>query len=151
FRRARRRGRRRQLRHDHQRARPARRAARDQVHLLTANTDKRRGHLISRSDRSTPFLRAVVLICALGVLGYASSVSAQPSQQAKGAADPAVDSPGGAGSQPPFVFDMGEIVVVGSQEGQPVVGGSVLSSEQIWMFDRKSLDQAVNVVPGVIS
>ena len=46
---------------------------------------------------------------------------------------------------------MGKIVVVGSQEGQPGIGGAVLSSEQIWAFDRKSLDQAVNVVPGVVS
>jgi hypothetical protein len=40
---------------------------------------------------------------------------------------------------------MGQIEVVGSAEGQPGVGGSVLFSEQIWTFDRKSLDQAVNV------
>jgi len=77
-------------------------------------------------------------------------VSAQQSQPPK-AGEPAGNGTT-AGSQPPFVFDMGQINVVGSsQEGQPVVGGSVLSSEQIWMFDRKSLDQAVNVVPDVIS
>jgi iron complex outermembrane receptor protein len=40
---------------------------------------------------------------------------------------------------------------VGTQEGQPGIGGSVLSSEQIWTFDRKSLEQAVDVVPGVVS
>ena len=50
-----------------------------------------------------------------------------------------------------IVFDMGEIVVVGSADGQPGVGGAVLTSEQIWTFDRKSLDQAVNIVPGVVS
>src|SRR5262245_17302190 len=50
-----------------------------------------------------------------------------------------------------YVFDMGKIVVVGTPDGQPVVGGSVLSSEQIWTFDRKSLDHAVNIVPGVVS
>ena len=27
----------------------------------------------------------------------------------------------------------------------------MLTSEQIWTFDRKSLDQAVNIVPGVVS
>ena len=46
---------------------------------------------------------------------------------------------------------MGKIVVVGGTEGQPGVGGAVLTSEQMWTFDRKSLDQAVNVVPGVVS
>ena len=49
------------------------------------------------------------------------------------------------------VFDMGKIVVIGTPDGQPAVGGSILTSEQIWMFDRKSLDQAVNVIPGVVS
>jgi iron complex outermembrane receptor protein len=49
------------------------------------------------------------------------------------------------------VFDMGRIVVVGTPDGQPVVGGAVLSSERMWTFDRKSLDQAVNIVPGVVS
>jgi iron complex outermembrane recepter protein len=49
------------------------------------------------------------------------------------------------------VFDMGKIVVVGTPDGQPAVGGSVLTSEQIWSFDRQSLDQAVNIVPGVVS
>ena len=39
------------------------------------------------------------------------------------------------------VFDMGRIVVVGTPDGQPTVGGAVLTSEQIWTFDRKSLDQ----------
>jgi iron complex outermembrane receptor protein len=46
---------------------------------------------------------------------------------------------------------MGQIVVVGGTEGQPGVGGAVLTDEQIWAFDRKSLDHAVNVVRGVIS
>jgi iron complex outermembrane receptor protein len=59
--------------------------------------------------------------------------------------------PGGAPSQSPVVFDMGQITVIGTPEGQPGVGGSVLSSEQIWSFDRKSLEQAVNVIPGVVS
>src|SRR5262245_35208768 len=57
-----------------------------------------------------------------------------------------------ASDQPPDnKFDMGEIVVIGSPEGQPGVGGALLSREQIWNFDRVTLDQAVNVVPGVVS
>jgi iron complex outermembrane receptor protein len=55
------------------------------------------------------------------------------------------------GTTPAQVFDMGRIVVVGAPDGQPVVGGAVLTSERMWTFDRKSLDQAVNMVPGVVS
>ena len=50
-----------------------------------------------------------------------------------------------------LVFDMGEIVVIGSQAGLPGVGGSVLTRDQMWTFDRNTLDRAVNVVPGVVS
>ncbi|NOT27697.1 MAG: TonB-dependent receptor [Acidobacteria bacterium] len=46
---------------------------------------------------------------------------------------------------------MGKIVVVGTPDGQPAVGGTILTSSQIWTLDRKTLDQAVNVVPGVVS
>ena len=53
--------------------------------------------------------------------------------------------------KPEYVFDLGEIVVVGRADGQPGVGGAVLTSRQIWSFDRKSLDQAVNLLPGVVS
>lgn len=49
------------------------------------------------------------------------------------------------------VFDLGKIVVVGSTDGGPGVGGTTLTREQIWTYDRRSLDQAVNVVPGVVS
>src|SRR5262245_24303000 len=49
------------------------------------------------------------------------------------------------------VFDMGRIVVVGTPDGQPTVGGAVLTSERMWTFDRNSLDRAVNIVPGVVS
>ena len=74
--------------------------------------------------------------------------SPAPQQQDAGAANaPSAQTP----PDRDYVFDMGKIVVVGSQDGQPVVGGSVLTSEQIWAFDRNSLDHAVNVVPGVVS
>lgn len=46
---------------------------------------------------------------------------------------------------------MGKIVVVGSADGVTGIGGATLTREQIWTFDRKSLDQAVNLVPGVVS
>lgn len=56
-----------------------------------------------------------------------------------------------AAPQPDYVFDLGKIVGVGSVGGRPAVGGAVVTREQIWSFDRKSLDHAVNVVPGVVS
>ncbi len=69
------------------------------------------------------------------------------------AQQPAAPPPGAPSTpaQPDYVFDMGKIVVVGSPEGTPGVGGVVLTSDQIWTFDRKTLDQAVNVLPGVVS
>jgi len=79
-------------------------------------------------------LRLAVVACTLGFLACTASLSAQQPDPTK-AASAAQDTAANAGAQPPFVFDMGEIVVVGSPEGQPGVGGYVLSSEQIWMFD----------------
>src|SRR5262245_41559165 len=87
-----------------------------------------------------------LVVCGLVVLGGISQASAQGVQPSSTSQDP--------NSPPPdrgHVFDMGKIVVVGSQDGQPGVGGAVLTSEQIWTFDRNSLDQAVNVMPGVVS
>jgi iron complex outermembrane recepter protein len=65
--------------------------------------------------------------------------------------DPPPTSPANPSDPTPQRFDMGRIEVIGTPDGQPVVGGALLSSEQMWTFDRKSLDQAVNVVPGVVS
>jgi iron complex outermembrane receptor protein len=73
-------------------------------------------------------------------------------QQPPASQSPPAESPAPAStSNPDMVFDMGKIEVVGSVEGRPGVGGALLTSEQIWVFDRKSLDQAVNIVPGVVS
>src|SRR5262245_58676462 len=50
------------------------------------------------------------------------------------------------------VFRRGEIVNVGAPViGVPGVGGSILTRKEIWTFERPSLDQAVNLVPGVSS
>jgi len=96
-------------------------------------------------------------MATLGVIAP-TTVAAQQNEQPKPAtAVPDQGAP--AGSAPPsqqvpgrdYVFDMGEIVVVGSQEGQPGVGGAVLTRDQMWSFDRNTLDQAVNVVPGMVS
>lgn len=67
--------------------------------------------------------------------GKAGSQSSQPSTP------PADDT-----------FTLGEIVyVLGEKPGTPGVGGSVVTREQIQTFERTSLDQAVNVAPGVVS
>jgi iron complex outermembrane receptor protein len=101
-----------------------------------------------------------IRMCALAwlmatLVAGAVTVSAQQNPQSS---DPQPHDAGAANvpsaQTPPdrdYVFDMGKIVVVGSHDGQPGVGGSVLTSEQIWAFDRHSLDHAVNVVPGVVS
>src|SRR4026208_1190422 len=101
-----------------------------------------------------PVLRTCMLVrsagrwCLAVWLVTCTSALAQTPNQPAPQTDPssATDTP----SQD-RVFDMGKIVVIGTPDGQPAVGGSILTSEQIWMFDRKSLDQAVNVIPGVVS
>lgn len=50
------------------------------------------------------------------------------------------------------VFALGEIVVVGERpDALSSVGGSVVTREQAWTFERLSLEQAVNLAPGVVS
>ena len=89
------------------------------------------------------------LVWGLVVLSGMSQASAQGTQPS-----PVANQDPNSPDPPPdrdHVFDMGKIVVVGSQDGQPGIGGAVLTSEQIWTFDRNSLDHAVNVMPGVVS
>jgi iron complex outermembrane recepter protein len=74
---------------------------------------------------------------------------------------PAVAGQAGGGGNTPSahqepdpspIFDLGEIVVVGQgEDGLPGVGGSVVTGDQVRTFNRTSLDQAVNLVPGVVS
>lgn len=96
-----------------------------------------------RRLRSSSISLLLVSVCA-PVAGPTVAL-AQESPPAAQQADPLDDADGRQ------VFDMGRIVVVGTPDGQPVVGGAVLTAERMWTFDRKSLDQAVNVVPGVVS
>src|SRR5262245_25546853 len=98
--------------------------------------------------------RAPGVLTIVAVLGFVGSVAPLAAQQPDSPTTTPNGSPesSGAGTpRPPYVFDMGQIDVVASRDGQPGVGGAVVSSDQIWTYDRKSLDQAVNVVPGVIS
>lgn len=105
--------------------------------------------------------RAIVLfVCVVvGVAITATRATAQPKPPPSSTA-PVEQNPGTGATPPPqqppasdrdLVFDLGEIVVVGTPEGLAGVGGSVLTQEQMWDFDRNSLDKAVNLVPGVVS
>lgn len=49
------------------------------------------------------------------------------------------------------VFSLGEINVTASGDGGTGVGSAVVTRDEIWNFDRGSLDRAVNTVPGVVS
>jgi iron complex outermembrane receptor protein len=47
-------------------------------------------------------------------------------------------------------FNLGEIIVTGSRpDGLSSVGGSVVTGEQSWQFQRLSLEQALSLAPGV--
>lgn len=50
------------------------------------------------------------------------------------------------------IFDLGEIVVIGTRiDGTSNVGSAVISKEQLQAFERITLEQAVNLAPGVSS
>ena len=101
-------------------------------------------------------VRASAWLMSALIAAISPVVSAQQSGSPTGTPP---EQSAGAGNAPPAdqpllrdrVFDMGEIEVVGTTEGTPGVGGAILSRDQMWTFDRNSLDQAVNLIPGVIS
>ncbi|MGE3476238.1 MAG: TonB-dependent receptor plug domain-containing protein [Rhodospirillaceae bacterium] len=48
------------------------------------------------------------------------------------------------------VFGLGEIIVIRSKkDGAATVGGTTVTREQMWTFEKNSLDQAVNIALGV--
>lgn len=47
------------------------------------------------------------------------------------------------------VYQLGEIYVSGAQQGDAGVGSSTVTREQTWTFEKKTLDEAVNLIPGV--
>lgn len=47
------------------------------------------------------------------------------------------------------VFELGEINVTAQGSADNMVGGSVLPQEDMWRFNRATLDDALNLVPGV--
>ena len=57
-----------------------------------------------------------------------------------------------AQTPPSDEYDLGEIIVIGARpDGMSSVGGSVITRDEAWTFGRMSLDQAVNLAPGVVS
>src|SRR5215510_13617700 len=81
--------------------------------------------------------RFIAWACGVALAGMTAPALAQQPQQ--------------SADQKDLTFDLGEIQVVGTPEGKEGLAGSVLTHDQMWQFDRNSLDQAVNVVPGVVS
>src|SRR5438552_1505796 len=79
-----------------------------------------------------------------GLVALAMSVT--PAASAQDPVDPAASPLGDD------VFRLGEIVNVGAPDpGLPGLGAAVITRQQTWQFARTSLDQAVNMVPGVSS
>ncbi len=98
--------------------------------------------------RVTPFVWCLAaLVAGFSTTSAAQQVEPQPA--------PSTDAQGAAttpASDRQSVFRLGEtVVVVGTPDWVAGVGGSVLSSDTMRLLDRNSLDQAVNVVPGVVS
>ncbi|PWC32015.1 TonB-dependent receptor [Azospirillum sp. TSO22-1] len=56
-----------------------------------------------------------------------------------------------AGDEASNVFHLGQINVSAQGSDSSTVGGSVLPQEEMWRFNRNSLDDALNLVPGVVS
>jgi iron complex outermembrane receptor protein len=92
---------------------------------------------------------AAALLMTLSPALYAQSQAEKPTPS------PTTDQNKPAPSPPPPVdgtFRLGEIVhVLGTEPGAPGIGGALLTHEQIWTYERNTLDQAVNLVPGVVS
>ena len=86
------------------------------------------------------------LLLSLLFLG-ASAVSFSPNLAA--AQQPEEDA--GEEEERPRVFTLGEIVVIGTREGGlATVGASVVTEAQLRTFERRTLEQAVNLAPGVV-
>ncbi len=78
---------------------------------------------------------------------YAQQTPAGQSPQAPASQDPSAPTQDEDGT-----FRLGEIVqVLGTEPGSAGIGASTLSHQQLWMFERNSLEQAVNLIPGVSS
>ncbi|HEU4692049.1 MAG TPA: TonB-dependent receptor plug domain-containing protein, partial [Vicinamibacterales bacterium] len=94
------------------------------------------------------FIMPFILLITLTIALIPSPAWAHAEDQQPAApADPPLSTPTDEN-----VFKLGEIVyVLGQDPGAPGVGGSVVTREQLQTFERTRLDQAVNMVPGVVS
>jgi iron complex outermembrane receptor protein len=88
-------------------------------------------------------------LVAVGVIVWVLFGSAPTSAQTQ---QPPPSDPQPLSNDDEGTFTLGEIVyVLGRDPGTPGVGGSVVTHEQLQTFERNSLDQAVNLVPGVVA
>jgi iron complex outermembrane receptor protein len=100
----------------------------------------------------TRALRVLTAWCSLLAL---AAVPARAQDQPRGTTSPATSAP--TQQVPPKeptddTFRLGEIVyVLGTAPGTPGIGGGVVTHDQLRTFERNSLDQAVNLIPGVVS
>lgn len=97
-------------------------------------------------------LQRVLASCwCAGLLFIAAPASAQQT----GSATSQQSEPDSQSPPPPTAegaFRLGEIVnVLGRDPGSPGIGGTVVTHDQLRTFDKISLDQAVNIAPGVVS
>ncbi|HEX7783105.1 MAG TPA: TonB-dependent receptor [Sphingobium sp.] len=58
---------------------------------------------------------------------------------------------GGAGDRADGAFALGQIIVTAPRADDVTIGGSSLSADAIYMFNRNMLDDAVNLMPGISS
>src|SRR5262245_42944041 len=86
-----------------------------------------------------------LITCGITALFMSVSIAAAQNQDSK------EDPP--AAPLTEGVFRLGEIVNVGAPaiDVPGVIGGSILTRDQTWTFERPSLDKAVNMLPGVSS
>ena len=92
---------------------------------------------------------ALSLVTASGAQAQQTTPPPSPTQsQSPGTPAPPQQPPQ---TERDLTFDLGEIVVVGNDEGLAGVGGSVVTHDELWSYDRNTLDKAVNIVPGVVS
>jgi iron complex outermembrane receptor protein len=59
------------------------------------------------------------------------------------------DEAGDPGASPETAFGLGQIVVTGQRPQGIAIGGETLTSDAIYAFNRTTLDEAVNLIPGV--
>lgn len=90
--------------------------------------------------------RSSLVRCGLTALALNAAVIAAAQDRGTNDSDPSKPK------DTESVFRLGEIVNVGATAiDLPGVGGALLTQGQTWTFERPTLDQAVNMVPGVSS